>query len=148
VDPDGSAPRASSVRGALSFDWYLDGRRVVYTRRAPDGSGAVELRAAHLDTGDDVLLRSGAIAEVDVSGDGNSLTFVEAISHFTMELYTLPLSPATSDGLPRTAGEPEQLTFGEGAWHVHSGGWTPDGTGVIYSRDDDRGDIYVIESGG
>jgi serine/threonine-protein kinase len=149
VEPDGSNRKASSVRGALSFDWYLDGRRVVYTRRAPDGSGAVELRAAHLDTGEDVLLRSGAIAEVDVSQDGRALTFVEAVSHFTMELYALPLtSPTTPDGLPGAAGEPERLTFGEGAWHVHSGGWTPDGTGVIYSRDDDRGDIYVIETGG
>jgi serine/threonine-protein kinase len=149
VDPDGGDRRASTVRGALSFDWYLDGRRIVYTRRAPDGSGAVELRAAHLDSGEDVLLRSGAIAEVDVSGDGTALSFVEAISHFTMELYALPLtSPATPDGLPRVAGEPEQVTFGEGAWHVHSGGWTSDGRGVIYSRDDDRGDIYVLEPGG
>ena len=121
----------------------------MYTRRAPDGSGAVELRAAHLDTGEDVLLRSGEIAEVDVSRDGTALTFVEAVSHFTMELYALPLAaPTTPEGLPGVAGEPEQITFGEGAWHVHSGGFTPDGTGVVYSRDDDRGDIYVLEAGG
>ncbi len=149
VEPDGSNPRASTVRGALSFGWYLDGQRVVYTRRAPDGAGAVELRIAHLGTGEDVLLRSGAIAEVDVSPDGSALTFIEAISHFTMELYMLPLSPAeSSDELPRVAGEPVQLTFGEGVWHVHSGGWSPDGKGVVYSRDLDRGDVYVIEPDG
>ena len=51
VDPDGANPRPSTVRGAFSFSWYHDGRRVVYTRRAADGSGVVELRAANLATG-------------------------------------------------------------------------------------------------
>ena len=121
----------------------------MYTRRASDGSGLVELRAAHLGTGEDVLLRAGAIAEVAVSPDGSALTFIEAVSHFTMELYLLRLAPPTAPGqLPSAAGEPRQITFGEGVWHVHSGGWAPDGSGVVYSRDRDFGDIYVIESGG
>ncbi len=147
IAPDGTDRRPSSVRGALSFGWYRDGQRVVYTRRAPDGSGAVELRAAHLRSGEDVLLRSGAIAEVAVSPDGSGVTFIEAVSHFTMELYLLPLTPAGPDELPAVAGAPRQITFGEGAWHVHSGGWAPDGRGVVYSRDRDFGDIYVIQDG-
>jgi serine/threonine-protein kinase len=146
VDPDGTNRRPSAVRGALSFGWYRDGQRVIYTRRATDGSGLVELRAAHLETGEDVLLRAGAIAEVAVSPDGSALTFIEAVSHFTMELYMLRLSPDVSPGqLPSVVGGPQQITFGEGQWHVHSGGWAPGGSAVVYSRDRDEGDIYMIE---
>ena len=148
IDPDGSNRRPSTVRGALSFGWYRDGHRVVYTRRAPGEVGGVELRAAHLETGEDVLLWAGAIAEVAIAADGSALSFIEAVSHFTMELYMLRLTPPTApSGLPRIVGEPEQITFGEGQWHVHSGGWAADGSGVVYSRDRDFGDIYVIESG-
>ena len=145
VVPDGSDRRASSVKNVLSFGFYQDGRRVVYTRNAPDGSGLVELRAAHLGTGEDVLLRAGAIAEVDVAPDGGALSFIEAVSHFTMELYMLRLEPAGPGELPRTVGEPQRLTFGNGVWHVHAGSWAPDGSGIVYSRDRDYGDIYVIE---
>ncbi len=146
IDPDGTNRRPSTVRGVLSFGWYRDGQRVVYTRRAPDGSGLVELRAAHLGTGEDVLLRAGAIAEVDVSPDGSALSFFEAVSHFTMELYMLRLtSPTEPSQLPRAVGEPQQITFGDGLSHAHSGGWAPDGSAVVYSRDRDYGDIYVIE---
>ena len=55
------------MHGALSFGCYRDGQRAIYTRRAPDGSGLIELRAAHLETGEDVLLRAGSIAEVAVT---------------------------------------------------------------------------------
>jgi serine/threonine-protein kinase len=148
VATDGTDARPSSIRNASSFGWYRDDVRVVYTRRAPDGSGAVELRAAHLETGEDVLLRAGAIAEVTVSPDGSALSFIEAVSHFTMELYLLRLDPPSAPSqLPTAVGEPQQLTFGDGVWHVHSGGWAPDGSGLVYSRDRDFGDIYVIESG-
>jgi serine/threonine protein kinase/Tol biopolymer transport system component len=147
VSPDGGNRHPSSVRDAFSFGWYRDSQRVIYTRRAPDGSGLVELRAAHLGTGEDVLLRSGALSELSVSPDGTALTFIESVSHFTMDLQLLSLAPpATPDQLPRTVGEPQQITFGDGVWHVHAGGWAPDGNGIVYSRDTDGGDIYVIES--
>lgn len=146
IDPDGTTRRPSTVRGVLSFGWYRDGQRVLYTRRAPDSSGLVEPRAAHLQTGEDVPLRAGAIAEVAVSPDGSALTFVEAVSHFTMEQYVLGLTSTNAPSqLPRALGEPRQITFGDGYSHAHSGGWAPDGSGVVYSRDRDFGDIYVIE---
>jgi len=147
VNPDGGNRHPSSVRDAFSFGWYRDSQRVIYTRRAPDGSGLVELRAAHLGTGEDVLLRLGAMSELSVSPDGRALTFIESVSHFTMDLQLLSLAPpATPDQLPSAVGEPQQITFGNGVWHVHAGGWTPDGNGIVYSRDTDGGDIYVIES--
>jgi hypothetical protein len=63
-----------------------------------------------------------------------------------MNLYLLPLTPPESQtGLPQPAGEPQQLTDGQGFWHVHNGGFSPDGDSVIYTRDTDRGDLYVIE---
>jgi Tol biopolymer transport system component len=146
VEPDGSNRRESTVRDAFSFGWYKDGQRVVYTRRAPDGSGQVELRAAHMVTGEDVLLFAGALSEVAVSPDGSALTFISSVSHFTMELQMLRLAPTGEPNqLPSTVGEPQQLTFGNGEWHVHAGGWAWDGSGLVYSRDRDYGDIYLIE---
>ncbi len=63
-----------------------------------------------------------------------------------MELQVLRLAPPSGpDGLPRAIGEPQQVTFGGGVWHVHNGGWAPDGSALVYSRDRDYGDIYVIE---
>ena len=146
VAPDGSNRRPSSIGDAFSFGWYRDSQRVIYTRRARDGSGLVELRAAHLGRGEDVLLRMGALSELSVSPDGTALTYIESVSHFTMDLQLLNLEPpTTSDQLPRAVGEPRQITFGNGVWHVHAGGWAPDGSGIVYSRDTDGGDIYVIE---
>jgi len=146
IEPDGSNRRESTVGNAFSFGWYKDGRRLVYTRRAPDGSGQVELRAAHLGTGEDVLLLAGAISEVSVSPDGSALTYISSVSHFTMDLQMLRLAPTREPNqLPSTVGDPEQITFGNGEWHVHGGGWAWDGSGLVYSRDRDYGDIYLIE---
>jgi hypothetical protein len=62
-----------------------------------------------------------------------------------MNLFVLRLTPPDpSNGLPRGLGEPRQVTFGTD-WHVHNGGWAPDATGVVYSRDRDFADIYVLE---
>jgi Tol biopolymer transport system component/tRNA A-37 threonylcarbamoyl transferase component Bud32 len=146
VDPDGGNRRTTTIRDAFSFDWYKDGQRVIYTRRAPDGSGLVELRAAHLGSGEDVLLRAGTLSEVSVSRDGSALTFIESVSHFTMDLLMQRLNQTQApDELPSTDGEPRQITFGNGEWHVHNGGWAWDGSGVVYSRDRDFGDLFVIE---
>ncbi len=146
VEPDGSNRRESIVKDAFSFGWYKDGQRAVYTRRAPDGSGQVELRAAHLGTGEDVLLLAGALSEVSVSPDGSALTYISSVSHFTMDLQMLRLAPTSSpEQLPTTNGDPQQITFGNGEWHVHGGGWAWDGSGLVYSRDRDYGDIYLIE---
>ncbi len=63
-----------------------------------------------------------------------------------MELYMLRLTePVAPSELPRTVGELQRLTFGNGVWHVHAGSWAPDGSGIVYSLDRDFGDIYVIE---
>jgi len=63
-----------------------------------------------------------------------------------MNLHVLRLEPpATGNGLPRAIGEPEAITHGEGQWHVHNGGWSPDSKQVIYTRDTDTGDIYLLK---
>ena len=48
-------------------------------------------------------------------------------------------------GLPSRLGEPVQLTDGQGRWHIHNGGWSPDGKEAVYTRDTDTGNIYVID---
>ena len=93
-----------------------------------------------------MLLRAGPLSEVAVSPDGSALTFISSISHFTMDMMLLRLAPTTDlSQLPQPMGEPEQITFGNGEWHVHSGGWAWDGSGLVYTRDRDFGDIYLIE---
>ncbi len=66
-----------------------------------------------------------------------------------MQLYYLKLRPPErTDGLPTPAGQPIQLTEGYGKYHVHNGGWSRDGKQIVYTRDVDAGDIYVIEPHG
>ena len=147
VDPDGKNAHATAIRGASSFSWYKDGQRVLYIRPAADGSGRQELRTAHLTTGEDRVLRTGHIAEVAAPPDGRALSFLDAVSHFMMELYVLRLTPTSRhDQLPRPDGDPRRTTFGKGQWHAHAGGWTPDGRALVYSRDRDFGDIFTIET--
>jgi hypothetical protein len=53
--------------------------------------------------------------------------------------------PSKPDGLPRVSGEPEYLTRSAGTWHVHNGGWSADSKSLVYTRDMDYGDIYLLE---
>jgi TolB protein len=146
VDPQGRNER-SVLPGVMGFDWYRDSRHVVYTRTARDGSGTLEIRVADLETGIEAILLRGPNAELVVAPDGRGVAYVHAASHQNMQLYLLRLAPPASPGeLPRPVGEPRQLTRGEGVWHVHNGGWSPDSKAVVYTRDLDRGDIYVIEN--
>ena len=77
----------------------------------------------------------------------NAYISLRRLTGMDISTGTLPpdLSAAMPSDLPTASGDPRQATFGEGRWHVHSGGWAPDGSGFVYSRDLDRGDIYVIE---
>ncbi len=85
-------------------------------------------------------------AELVVSKDGGAVAYCRAQSHVAMDLYTLPLEvPSTPDGLPVAVGQPRALARGDGRWHVHNGGWSPDGKELVYTRDTDEADIYVIK---
>lgn len=142
IKPDGTEAthRLSKVE---TFDWYLDSTRVIYTRLA--GSGPREMLAAHLRTGQEVVLLNTPHAELAVTKDGGAVAYCRAQSHVAMDLYTLPLDvPSTPDGLPVTAGQPRALAGGDGMWHVHNGGWSPDAKEIVYTRDTDEADIYVI----
>ena len=146
VDPQGENVR-SVLSGVIGFDWYRTSHHVVYTRTAPDGSGTLEMRAADLETGKEAILLTGPSAELVVAPDGRGVAYVHAASHYNMHLYLLRLAPPAAPGeLPRPVGKPRQLTRGEGIWHVHNGGWSPDSKALVYSRDLDSGDIYVIEN--
>jgi Tol biopolymer transport system component len=144
VDPQGGNER-SVLSGVSGFDWYRDSRHIVYIRKVGDKSGVVEMRAADLETGKETLLLRGPTAELVVAPDGRAVAYLHSASHLNMQLHLLRLAPpASPDALPRALGEPRQLTRGESAWHVHNGGWSPDSQAVVYSRDLDSGDIYLI----
>ena len=147
VSEDGTNPRPRLPDVEHFFAWYIDSKRLLYTRKAAEDSPAFELHATHLETGRDVLLMTAPIGEIAAAPDGSAVSFVNFVSHFNMRLNVLQLTPdGSQDGLPRPVGEPQQVTAGPGVWHVHNGGWAPDGSAVVYSRDEDQGDIYVIEN--
>ena len=130
---------------ALYFDWYLDSNRVIYTRRADD-TRLPEVRAANLSTGAEVLLLRETAIELDASAAGDRIVYANALSHFEMNLAELALQvPESRDGLPSASGEPRQLTDGRGRWHVHGAGLSKAVDAVVYTRDADRGDIFVVE---
>jgi hypothetical protein len=63
----------------------------------------------------------------------------------SMGLARVKLEPlARPARLPRAVGEPEYVVSVEGGWHVHNGGWSPDAKSIVYTRDQDYGDIYEL----
>ena len=128
--------------GVERFDWYLDRNRIVYTTLTSDG---LELRAANLETGEEQLLYTGSHTEMILSPDGSAIALVRSASHFDQALFLLKLEiPTTDGGLPKPIGDLERITNGQGRWHVHNGGWSPDGQRIVYTQDTDDGDIYLL----
>ena len=144
VEPDGSNARPR-LFGINSAAWYLDSDRVIYSRSGDDG--ASEMRVANLETGEEALLARGQLIELAVSVEGSAVSYLDSVSHTNMDLYLIRLAvPESQSELPQSVGEPQQVTNGEGSWHVHNGGFTPNGESVVYTRDADQGDLYVIET--
>jgi len=144
INRDGQNARPV-LYGALRFDWYRDGQHVIYSRIAPDG--AREIDVADLNTGQTALLYRGPSSELIAARDGSAVAFMGGMSHFSQQLYVLRLSlPAASGALPRPIGEPHRITQGQGKFHLHNGGWSPDGKGIAYTRVVEEGDLYVIEN--
>lgn len=147
INPDGRNARQSNVSGVLRFDWYADSRQLVYTRKTRDGSGRIEMVVTDLQTGEEVLLFEVNATELSVAPNREAVAYNSADGHFSMNRYLLPLTPPTSSSeLPHPSGLPEQITFGEGVWHVHGGAWTPDSQRIVYTQDFDSGNLYVIDN--
>ncbi|MHC5211672.1 MAG: protein kinase domain-containing protein [Planctomycetota bacterium] len=143
VPTDGTGEARRLLEGVESFDWYLDGRRILC--KLVEGRSE-KLVAVHLESGEMRTLWTGPLRELDVSFDGSSVMFVTGPGHLAMGLATLELvPPADADGLPTARGEPVDIVRLDGAWHVHHGGWAPEGRRVAYVHDADRADIYVLE---
>jgi hypothetical protein len=108
----------------------------------------MEMRVVNFRTGKEDVLLEEPHTELIVARDGTAVAYCRAANHPAMQLYYLKLrlpSPESVDGLPTPEGQPVQLTDGHGNYHVHNGGWSPDGKEIVYTRDIDAGDIYVIE---
>ncbi len=130
------------IQGVESFDWYRDSRHGIYTRRHGSHS---EMIAVDLETGEEQSLFVGPFMEMDVAPDGSAVAFCFGPGHMSMGLALLKLEPPVDpQGHPRAVGEPEYVVRGEGTWHVHNGGWSPDSKSLVYTRDQDYGDIYEL----
>ena len=126
----------------MSFDWYLDNRRGVFSRARGSES---ELIAVNLETGAEEVLYVGPFMEMTVALDGSAVAFCYGRGHMGMGLAVLKLDvPSDPDGLPRAVGEPEFVVPTEGFWHVHNGGWSADSLSLVYTQDNDYGDVFEL----
>jgi Tol biopolymer transport system component len=144
VGPDGEGAR-KRLEGVREFDWYRNSRLGVITRLR---GSETELSAVDLESGREQILFVGALQEIDVAPDGGAVAFCFGRGHFSMGLAVLKLEPPSDpDGLPTAVGEPEYVLPPEDTWHVHNGGWSPDSKKLVYTHDQDYGDIYeLVES--
>jgi len=141
IGPDGEGAE-EVIRHVNSFDWYRDSRRVIYARRH---GGHGEIVAFNLETGEERSLFIGPLAEMEVAPDGSAVAFCYGPGHMATGLALLKLEPSVdSDGLPRAVGEPEYVVRSDGTWHVHNGGWSPDSKSIVYTQDQDYGDLYEL----
>jgi Tol biopolymer transport system component/tRNA A-37 threonylcarbamoyl transferase component Bud32 len=143
VGSDGADARPVQ-RFAHGFDWYLDDRRGIC---AILSGTEVELFAIDLETGRTRSLYVGPVLELDIAPDGSALALAMGPSHISLSLVLMQLETSPEDGLPSIVGEPETLVRAEGTWHIHLGGWSPDSKSIVYTRDQDYGDIFeLVES--
>jgi serine/threonine protein kinase len=141
VGPDGEGA-TEVLRSVGSFAWYRDNRHGIYMR--PHGSHS-EMVAVDLETGEERSLFIGAFMEMEVAPDGSAVAFCYGPGHMGMGLALLKLEPpADPSGLPRAVGEPEYVVRTEGTWHVHNGGWSPDSKSIVYTQDQDYGDLFEL----
>jgi len=141
VGPDGEDAR-KRMENVTGFDWYLDSRRGVITRRR---GSETELIAVDLESGREQTLHVGALTEFDVAPDGSAVAFCYGRGHLAMGLAVLKLEPPSDPGgLPQAVGEPEYVARSQATWHVHNGGWSADSKSLVYTRDTDYGDIYEL----
>jgi Tol biopolymer transport system component len=139
VQADGEGARMV-LGNATGFDWYRDNRHGIYTRHLGSES---EMIAVDLETGQEQPLFEGPFMEMDVAPDGSAVAFCYGRGHMAMGLAVLQLDPPSeADGLPRAVGEPRYVVPTTGTWHVHNGGWSADSKELVYTQDEDYGDIY------
>jgi Tol biopolymer transport system component len=142
VRPDGSELE-HALDDVYGFDWYLDSRRGLITRQRDDGR--TDLLAVHLESGDTRLLATLPHTELAVAPDGTAVSFCSGPGHLRMDLYVLELEvPADAEGLPAARGDAVRRTDGEGRWHAHNGGWFSDSRTLVFTRDEDYGDVYEL----
>ncbi len=130
------------LKDVRHFGWYRDDSHVIV--QTHDNQGVGEMHGVDLATGNRVTLTTEPQIEFEVSADGSTVSYCSATSHYNMNLHFLHLTPDAS-GLPTVVGEAEQVTFGDGEWHVHNGGWSADGKYVVYTRDTDTADMFMVE---
>jgi dipeptidyl aminopeptidase/acylaminoacyl peptidase len=141
VDPDGLGAR-KRLEGVTGFDWYGGSRQGLITRRRGTEE---ELLAIDLESGREQSLFVGALQQFDVAPDGSAVAFCYGRGHLAMGLAVLQLeAPSDPDRLPRAVGEPEYVVPTDGTWHIHNGGWSPDSNSLVYTRDQDYGDLYEL----
>ncbi len=145
ADPDSNSAR-SVISQVNTFAWYQNSNMIICNRNATEKAYTTELVIINIETGEGKILKQDLpLAEIFVSSDGQWLGYTTAVGHFSFNIFRLKLDPPNSSkDFPTIIGDPEQITLGAGKWHVHHGSFSPDNKSILYSRDTDQGDIYLI----
>ena len=142
VEPDGKNPR-KRIEGVREFDWYRGSRFGMLARAR---GSETELSAVDLESGQERILFTGALQEIEVAPDGSAVAFCYGRGHYSMGIAVLKLAPPSGpDDLPTAIGEPEYVVTAEGSWHVHNGSWSPDSKQIVYVHDQDYGNFYELK---
>ena len=130
INPDGRNARPTQVSGVLRFDWYLDSRRVIYTRNGSDGR--IEMVATNLDTGKERLLLKANATELSVASG-------RAFGRLQQRGRTLQHESVRADARPpdRRRGIPSRGR-GASAGHVRQGKVARSRRRVVPGRPVDR----------
>jgi Tol biopolymer transport system component len=145
ANPDSNRARPV-ISQVTTFAWYQNSNMIICNRYATEKANTTDLVIINIETGEEKILKQNLpLTEIFTSSDGQWLGYTSAVGHFSFNIFRLKLdSPHNTKGFPTVTGDPEQITHGSGKWHVHHGSFSPDNKSILYSRDTDQMDIYLI----
>jgi len=146
VQADGKNPISTEIHGIISFDWYKDNDHIVYSKKETNESVASPMYIRSISSGKEILLVDNTVTEICVSPSNKLISYCASLSHFGQTLNILPIDyDVIFEKLVWPLEEPTVYLNGKGKWHPHNGGWTQDSKQIIYSKDTDEGDLYILK---
>lgn len=146
VQIDGNSPVETNIHGIISFDWYKDNDHIVYSKKANDKTAISPMYIRSISSGKESVLVDDVVTEICVSPDYKMVSYCSSISHFGQTINIIALDyDVKLEELISPLEAPNVFLSGKGGWHPHNGGWTPDGKQILYSKDTDEGDLYILK---
>ena len=127
--------RTAGVETNAAPRWSPDGNRIGYIAPTEDGFA---LWLASLDGRAEPIPATVGAINFGWYLDGEHVILSRIAKDGAREMFVMNLVSGKQRILHRTEGK--------GIWHVHNGGWFPDSESVVYTRDTDQADIFLVET--